>query len=448
MIHIKKGLDIPVGGKPRQQIDEEKKSKQIAINGLDYIGMKPTMLVKVGDNVKKGQPLFSCKKLEGVLYTSPADGKILKINRGVRRILQTIVIDVNETEQDFEFSHYNNKSLDSLEESEITSLLIESGLWSAIKTRPFSLAPQIGSKPKAIFISAMDTNPLALDPEVVIKEYLDDFKNGIEILSKISEGKTYVGVKRGSSLNLNSTVNVEIKKFDGVHPAGNVGTHIHFIEPVNANHMVWTIGYQDVIAVSKLFQTGKLWTDRYIAIGGPEAKNPRIVKSRIGANLNDLMEGELNDSASRVISGSILNGHQAAGSLAYLGRYHTQVSVLREGKEREFFGWMCPGTSKFSIARVFLQNILPGKKSDFSTSTHGSPRALVPIGQFERIMPLDILPTPLLISLMTNDTDKAQLLGALELDEEDLALCTFVCPGKTDYGPILRDNLTIIEKEG
>ena len=448
MIQIKKGLDIPITGSPSTSIEDGKKVTKVAINGLDYVGMKPTMLVQVGDQVKIGQPLFACKKVIGVNYTSPGAGKVIEINRGARRVLQTVVVELDGSEDRIEFSSYNSIAVNDLSDEQVESLLVESGLWNSFKTRPFSKAPELKSRPRSIFINVMDTNPLAMDPNIIVTKYDEEFKAGVVAISKLSKAKTYVCIESKSRLEINTNKDIEVKKFSGPHPAGNVGTHIHFVDPVNLEKMVWSINYQDVIAIGKLFQTGKLWTDRYIALGGPGVKNPRILKTRLGAKLSELLDEELAEGNMRVISGSILNGLAAEGPMDYLGRYNSQVSVIREGDEREFLGWMALGAKKFSLTKIFLSSILPGIKYDFSTSTNGSARAIVPIGQFEKVMPLDVLATPLLLSLITKDSDKAQLLGALEMDEEDLALCTFLCSGKTDYGVILRENLTTIEKEG
>jgi Na+-transporting NADH:ubiquinone oxidoreductase subunit A len=232
------------------------------------------------------------------------------------------------------------------------------------------------------------------------------------------------------------------------HPAGLVGTHIHHLDPVHADKTVWSVDYQDVIAIGQLFTSGKLPTSRVVALGGPQVENPRLLRTRIGANLEELTAGQLKGGENRVISGSVLSGRTAAGALNFLGRYHNQVSVILEGREREFFGWFSPGMNKHSNMSIYLSSFFgKGKRFDMTSSTNGSERAIVPIGTFERVMPLDILPTQLLRAIVVSDIATAQDLGVLELDEEDLALCTYVCPGKYEYGRILRDNLTLIEKE-
>ena len=326
--------------------------------------------------------------------------------------------------------------------------MVNSGLWTALRTRPYSKVPALDSKPVAIFVSAMDTNPLAADPVIVIEEKAEHFKNGLAVLSRLTEGKVYVCHEEGKSIPASGLENVVYETFAGVHPAGNVGTHIHFLEPVSVNKTVWTVGYQDVATIGELFTTGKLNMDRVVALAGPQVEDPRLVRTRVGASLDELTAGQMQAGDNRVVSGSLFGGRVANGPLAYLGRYHSQVSVLLEGRERPFLHYVQLGSNRFSNMGIYISKLLGGKKFNFTTSTNGSERAMVPVGAYERIMPLDILPTQLLRSLIVGDTDMAQKLGCLELDEEDLALCTFVCPGKYEYGPILRDNLTRIEKEG
>lgn len=447
MVKIKRGLDLPITGSPEQTISAANKVSKVAVIGFDYVGMKPTMAVQVGDSVKKGQLLFEDKKTPGVLYTAPASGTVKEINRGEKRVFQSVVIEV-EGDESVTFPVHEVGALGSLDREAVAANLVQSGMWTALRTRPYSKVPEINSKPNSLFVTAIDTNPLAPNPEVVIKEHSNDFAAGMEILSKLTDGKVFVCVAEGSSVPVPSNARFEKQEFTGKHPAGNVGTHIHYLDPVGATKTVWTIGYQDVIAVGKLFLTGELYVDRVFALAGPMVTKPRLVRSRIGANISELTAGELKDGTSRKISGSVFGGRTAKNSVDFVGRYVNQISVLAEQEEREFMGWLSPGTNKFSVLNIYLSKLFSGKRYDFTTTTNGSERAMVPVGAYEKVMPLDILPTQLLRALIVEDTEQAQLLGCLELDEEDLALCTFVCPGKYEYGPILRKNLTRIEKEG
>ena len=294
----------------------------------------------------------------------------------------------------------------------------------------------------------MDTNPLAADPDVIINEELTAFNDGLAVVEKLTDGKVFVCTKAGSNIKINASDRLVNESFSGPHPAGNAGTHIHFLDPASDKKQVWSIGYQDVIAIGKLFVTGELYVDRILSIAGPVVKKPRLIKSRVGASLDEIILGESSSGSVRVISGSVLGGRTSRGVVSYLGRYANQISLIEDQKEREFMGWLSPGINKFSVMNIYISKLFSGKLFNFTTTTNGSERAMVPIGAYEEIMPLDILPTQLLRSLIVEDTEQAQLLGCLELDEEDLALCTFVCPGKYEYGPILRQNLTRIEKEG
>ena len=447
MIKLTRGMDIPISGQPQQRITETINTRSVALVGFDYVGMKPTMAVQVGDRVKLGQLLFSDKKTEGVDYTSPASGVVSAINRGARRVLQSVVIDVEGDEAE-QFSSYTAAELASLSRDQVRDNLLSSGMWTALRTRPYSRVPVVDSQPQSIFVTAMDTHPLAADPCLIIAEQAEAFSNGLQILSKLTTGKVYVCRESSGSVPLTDGDNISEQVFSGPHPAGLPGTHIHFVEPVSGERTAWTINYQDVIAIGRLFTDGKLYTERVISLAGPQVENPRLIRTRLGADLLQLTAGQLKSGDNRIVSGSVLGGRTASGGLSYLGRYHNQISVLLEGKTREFMGWLSPGANKHSNLGIYISNLLSGRLFDFTTTTNGSQRAMVPIGSYENVMPLDMLPTQLLRALIMGDTQTAQDLGCLELEEEDLALCTYVCPGKYEYGPILRDNLTRIEKEG
>ncbi|MDX2470085.1 MAG: Na(+)-translocating NADH-quinone reductase subunit A [SAR324 cluster bacterium] len=449
MIKIRKGLDLPIAGDPTQKISEGPKVTQVALIGPDYNGMKPTMAVEVGATVKKGQQLFEDKKNPGVIYTSPAGGVVSAINRGEKRVLLSVVIDVAESEEEVSFASYDAKKIGSLTHTEVRDNLVASGLWTTIRTRPYSKSPQVDSTPEAIFVNAMDTNPLAADPGQVLINNQAEFTAGLDALKNLSKGKTYLCYGNGSYTPTKSLEGITPQKFSGAHPAGLTGTHIHFLRPASEKKVVWSVNYQDVVAMGHLFLTGKLNTDRVISIAGPQVTNPRLISTRVGANIDQLTAGELKEGENRIISGSVLWGHIATGAMSFLGRFSLQVSALKEGRHRDFMGWQMPGFTKYSTKGVYASTpYAPFLSFNFTTSTEGSKRAMVPTGMYEDVMPLDIEPVYLLRAIITEDTDQAQALGALELDEEDLALCTFVCTGKYNYGSILRNNLTIIEKEG
>lgn len=446
MIKIKKGLDLPIAGAPEQVIQDGARVRSVALVGFDYPGMKPTMAVQVGDKVKKGQLLFTDKKTEGVRYTAPAAGSISAIHRGAKRVFQSIVIDVEGDEEET-FSSYASPELTGLAREKAIDNLVQSGLWTSFRTRPFSKVPAPTTTPHSIFVNAMDTNPLAANPEVVIAASQDDFEAGLQVVSRLTDGNVFV-TKSASSKVATGSANVSVQEFDGPHPAGLPGTHIHHLDPVSETKTVWSINYQDVIAIGQLFLTGKLNSERVIALAGPVVTKPRLVRTQLGANLAELTAGELEGTQNRIVSGSVFSGRTAEGAVQFLGRYHLQASCLEEGIERHMLHYLRAGADRHSVLNIFVSKLNKAKEFAFTTSTNGSERAMVPVGAYEKVMPLDILPTQLLRALIVGDADTAIKLGALELDEEDLALCTYACPGKYEYGPILRDNLTLIEKEG
>ncbi|MCC6921671.1 MAG: Na(+)-translocating NADH-quinone reductase subunit A [Nitrosomonas sp.] len=461
LIRIRKGLDLPISGQVDQTtVEQAIPVRHVAVLGPDYIDLNPAMQVDEGDDVRCGQVLFTHKKLPDVQFTAPGAGRITAIHRGARRKLLSVVIQLaaagnRATEEEHEtFATYTPEQLSGLTANQVRENLLASGLWTALRTRPYSKIPDPAAQPAAIFITAMDTNPLAADPAPIIREQIESFHHGLTVLAHLTSGSLWVCKAPDADFPLSGNLpQLHVIDFAGPHPAGLAGTHIHFLAPVGARKTVWYINYQEVIAIGKLFVTGRLWTERVIALGGPQVSRPRLLRTRLGASLDDLLENELSASAgadSRIISGSIWSGRQASGWSAYLGRHHLQVSVIREKPEREFFGWLMPGRRKFSQMNVMLSSFFRKRDEtfDFSAGQNGSPRAMIPTGSFEEVMPLDILPTQLLRSLLVGDTDMAQKLGCLELDEEDLALCSFVCVGKHDYGTILRENLRQIEKEG
>lgn len=448
MTVIKRGLDLPIAGAPEQRIDLGPAVGQVGLVGDDYIGMKPTMLVAEGDQVKLGQALLEDKKNPGVFYTAAASGRVSAVNRGAKRKFLSLVIDV-EGDERVEFSETRGIPVASLGRSRVAEKLQTSGLWTALRTRPYGHVPAVGSTPHSIFVTAIDTSPLAADPSVVLAGKKDQFVIGLEAISQLTDGKVFVCRGEKGEIPGAELPRVSVHTFSGPHPAGLVGTHIHFLDPVGPNKTVWYLNYQDVIAIGAFFEQGVLDTRRVISLAGPMVQRPRLIETRLGARLDELVDGEIvTDRAVRVISGSVLCGRKSEPMTHFLGRHHSQVSVIQEGTLREFLGWQKPGFDKYSVTRIFASTLSKGKKFAFTTSTEGSERAMVPLGTYEKVMPLDLLPTQLLRALIIRDTEQAQQLGALELEEEDVALCTFVCPGKYEYGTLLRDNLSTIQREG
>ena len=447
MIKIKRGLDIPLAGAPSAEIESAPATRAVALLGGDYHGMKPTMAVQVGDVVKRGDLLFTDKKCEGVRYTAPAGGRVASINRGAQRAFQSVVIEIDGDEPAL-FQQYSSEAARELSPETIKQQLIESGQWTALKARPFGRVADPATTPAGLFITAIDTHPHAPDPEQLIALEAEAFEVGQVLLANMVACPVYLCAAPDAQMPQAAHERLSRHDFSGPHPAGLAGTHVHFLMGASVEKIAWTIGYQDVIAMGRLFLDGALYTDRIISLAGPAVSRPRLVSSRVGADLQALVASEQHAEEARLLSGSVLGGRAVQSDTAYLGRYHQQVSLLPEGRDRAFMGWLSLGLQKHSVMGIYLSSWLGSKPLAMSTNTNGSERAMVPVGAYEKVMPLDILPTQLLRALLVGDTETAQALGCLELDEEDLALCTYVCPGKYEYGGILRDNLTQIEKEG
>ena len=454
---LKRGLDIPLAGAPSAEIDDGPRVRRVAYVGLDDRGVKrlPTLEVEVGDRVRLGQPLARRKAYDEVIGTAPGTGVVEAIHRGPRRSLETIVIRLDggnggaapEADQET-FNHYARDALDGLSRTQVKENLLASGAWLALRTRPFSMIPPPESAPEALFVTAMDSHPLAADPAPLIKAAGADFMAGLKVLAKLSDGPVYVCTRPAAGLPVPAQPRLRVAEFAGPHPAGLPGTHIHLLRPASLTRVVWHLGWQDVIAIGRLFTTGRIDPTRLVALCGPMVRRPRLLRTRIGASTNELIDGELiGPQEARVISGSALSGRQAVGSSAFLGRFDNQLTVLAEDRGREWLGWLKPGRGRYSALNLFWPDRHGDEPIRLGTSLNGSPRAMIPVGAYERVMPMDMLPTLLLRALLVDDIETAVALGALELDEEDLALCSFVDCGKHDFGPVLRRNLDQIRHE-
>jgi Na+-transporting NADH:ubiquinone oxidoreductase subunit A len=449
-IRIRKGLDIPIAGAPEQSIHDGPEPSQVALDGRDYPGLKPRMLVKPGDKVDLGQPLFIDKRDPVVQFTAPGKGVVVAVNRGARRALECVEIKLEESGgSDVMFDPLTDDDIGRQDRADLASRLQRSGLWTALRTRPYSRVPQSDSVPRSIFVTAIDSTPLCADPRMVIGPNVDAFTSGMRVLSRLTEGPVYLCTGRGWDISIGDVERLRRVEFTGPHPAGLAGTHIHFLDPAGRDRIVWHIGYQDVVAIGRTMTSGTLDIRRVVALGGDRVRKPRLLSTRLGASTDDIVQGEVDEpGACRVISGSLLTGRKAAGGNAYLGRFHNQVCVIGEGGERRRFGWLGLWPRKYSAGATVVKRSGHRKRFAFDTSMNGRFTSMLPLRVFEQVMPLDILPSPLFRALLVKDTDQAQALGCLELDEEDLALCSFVCPAKQDYGVALRMNLDQIERDG
>jgi Na+-transporting NADH:ubiquinone oxidoreductase subunit A len=444
-IQTNKGLDIPISGRPEQQLRQSNEINHVALIGDDYIGMKPTMLVKEGDRVKTGQLLFSDKKNKGINFTSPGCGKIIAINRGARRKFESLIIELN-GDDTIRFFDPSVAPPEDMAAEEIRRVLLESGMWTCFRTRPYGKIPAVAASPASLFITAIDTSPLAADPQVIIGEATEAYQFGLKMLRRFLSVPIHYCTGATELLPAEELHGLKYWRFQGPHPAGLPSTHIHFIDSVHEEKTVWHIDYQDLIALGHLFKSGSLHTARTISLAGPAVVKPSLVATRTGACLPELCEQEISSGNLRILSGSVLSGRESTGNFSFLGRYHNQVSVLEDSNGRSFLNWARLGKDRFSIKPIFISALQKQLRLPFTTALWGGKRAIFPLGTYEQVMPLDIIATSLLKALATGDTDKSKDLGCLELIEEDFALCGFVCPGKNEFGTSLRQVLTAIER--
>lgn len=442
---LRKGLDVPISGAPRPEIGNAGPVRTAAVLGDDYIGLKPRIAVAEGDVVGRGAPLMFDKDMPDAQIVSPVSGTVKAINRGARRKLISVEVTADENAAEpVDFSSVG----DVTTREGLVERLCAAGLWTSFRTRPYSKVPQPDTAPSAIYVTATDSEPLAADPAIAISADAEAFSRGLEAVATLTEGTTYLCQGAGDALPGADLAGVEAAVFTGPHPAGLAGTHMHFLEPPRADKVVWVIGYQDVIVIGRLLLTGQYDPSCIISLAGPVCADPRLIRAFTGASMLDLAESDLpQDLPVRVISGSVLSGRMGAGPTAYLGRYARQITLIEEDRKQIPMGWIRPMSSKYAVQPV-LGSAFAKRVYDLTSNLNGGRRAMVPIGTFEDLMPQDFLPTQLLRALLVMDTDQAQALGALELDEEDMGLVGFACPAKYEYRLALRDCLTKIEKEG
>lgn len=438
VIKIKKGLNINLVGAAEKTISTLALPETFAIKPPDFTGVTPKLLVKEGDEVLAGTSLFFDKANEAIKFSSPVSGEVVEIVRGEKRkILEIKILADKEI-------RYQNFTKDN-----IISTLLESGAWPLIRQRPFGIIANPAEKPKSIFISAFDSNPLAPDLDFIFQNCESEFQAGLEALQKLTDGKIHLNIKAGSTSSpvFSNAKGVIINKISGPHPAGNVGVQIHHIDAVNKGEVVWCVNPQDVLIIGRLFKDGKFDASRIIALAGSRIKNPKYYKTIIGASVKHLLnDGGLQDGENRIVSGNVLSGKQISTE-GYLGFYDSQITVIPEGNEPEFIGWLKPGFDKLSNSRAYFSWLFPNKKHDLNTNLHGEERPFVMSGQYEEVFPMDIYPVQLLKSILVDDIEMMEKLGIYEVVEEDFALCEFVCTSKIESQHIIRKGLDIIRKE-
>jgi len=435
MIRIKRGLTLPLVGEPEQSVFPSPAITHVGVALTDYRGLQPQWLVQDGERVRTGQALFCDADTPAIRVSSPATG-VVRVQAGANGA-QTLAIAV-EADEYIEFAQFAETELPTLTDAQVRQQLLAAGLWPAFRTRPLQNVPGAEVKPHAIFVTAMDTQPLAPRAERLIEADLTAFSQGLTVISHLTSGLVYVCKAPAAYVPVPDIINIKVEEFAGKHPAGLAGTHIHFLDRIGAgsDKQVWSINYQDVMAIGRLFVTGRVDAERIIALAGSQVIDARLLRVRLGADLRELTAGQLKDQACCVISGSVLHGREISAEQPYLGRYHQQVSVLPPvSTPQRWWGW---GARQFSALPVFLARLLRIKKYRICADVSESPQPLLITAAFERVWPLRMPVLPLLEALVAQDVERAVKLGALELAEEDLALCSFVCPGKQNYGALLR----------
>ena len=443
VIRLKKGLNIKLKGSAEKVLEKLPVPATVALKPTDFPGLTPKLSVKANAEIKAGDALFYDKYHPEILFTAPVGGKVLSINRGERRKILEIVIEANESGGSVKFKKADPSGLS---EDEVKEQILKSGLWPFIKRRPYGVIASPTEKPKSIYISTFDTSPLAPDYNFVLNGQMDTFQTGINALSKLTQGKIYLGVNSGSAFT--GINNVEINAFEGPHPVGNVGIQIANTNPVNKGEVVWTVNVQDVLFIGRLFEKGEVDFTKIIALAGSEVKEPKYYQTVLGTPISAVLKDKLvkADYNQRVISGNVLTGIKLS-STGYLGYYDSQVTVIPEGDEYEFAGWADPGFNKFSATKTFFGKLFPKKEYTLNANLHGGERAFVMSGQYEKFVPMDILPVHLLKAILVNDIDKMEQLGIYEVIEEDFALCEYACTSKIEVQKILREGINTMIKE-
>jgi len=445
VVKLRNGLNIRIRGKAEKIFVKSDLAEKYALQPTNFPGLTPKLTVKVDDVVKAGTPLFYDKYRPEVLFTSPVSGKVSAINRGERRRILEVVVDAD---REIQYETFRQADPSGLSREEVIENLLKSGLWPYIRQRPYAIIANPADTPKAIFISCFDTSPLAPDYDFIVKEEAESFQKGIDALSKLTSGKVHLGLNADypPSNVFNQAKGVEVTFFKGKHPAGNVGVQIHHIDPVNKGDVVWYLYPQDVITIGRLFSKGVVDMSRIVALTGSEVKNTRYYKTMTGASIKDMVKDNVEEGELRYISGNVLTGSKIYNE-GYVGFYDSQITVIPEGNFCEFLGWSMPGFNKYSVSRTFLAWLMPGKEFRINTNLKGGNRAFVLTGQYEQVIPMDILPVQLLKAIIVEDIDLMENLGIYEVAEEDFALCDFVCVSKIETQTIIRKGIDLMIRE-
>lgn len=445
VIKLKRGLNIRLKGKAEKILTKTDLAEQYAVKPPDFQNLTPKLTVKENDTVKAGDPLFFDKYNPDIKFTAPVSGTVTAIRRGERRRIMEVVI---KPDSQIDYCDFGKADPKDLSREAVIEKITSSGCWPFIRQRPYAIIAKPDDQPKAIFISGFDSAPLAPDYDFLLQEESKAFQTGIDALKQLTNGKIHLGVNAEypTSPVYEKTQGIDIHLFRGKHPAGNVGIQLHHIDPVNKGEVVWTINPLDVVIIGRLFLEGRFNAERIIALTGSEILKPRYFRTILGANIKQFVDNNTTDKALRYISGNVLTGRQISPN-GYLGFYDVHLTVIPEGNYHEFFGWIAPGFKKFSMSRTFFSWLMPDKRYQLDTNLHGGHRAFIITGQYDKVLPMDILPVHLLKAIMIGDIELMENLGIYEIAEEDMALCEFVCTSKTEVQNIIRQGLNLMIKE-
>ena len=441
IIKLCKGLDIRLQGEAAKTIVDAPLAAEYAVSPLDFEGLTPKMLVKVGDTVEAGSPLFFDKKRPEILFTSPVSGTVAAVNRGEKRKILSVVVTAD---KEVAYKEFAKLDVATASREQIVNLLLESGLWTMFIQRPYGVVATPSDMPKAIFVSAFDSAPLAVDYDFALAGDKEALQKGFDVLGRLTEGKVHLSYHANQTTP--SFTGVELHAFKGKHPAGNVGVQIHHIDPINKGEKAWTLNIQDVAILGRLFLNGKVDMSRVIAVAGSCVAEPKYYRVIAGASVKAILGGKLSNEHARVISGNVLTGRNV-GMEGFLGVNANMLTVIPEGDDYELLGWAMPRFKKFSVSRAYFSWLFPCRKYNLDTNLNGGERAFVMNDLYEKYLPMDVYPVHLIKACLANDLDKMENLGIYEVVEEDLALCEFVCPSKIEIQQILRNGINTMIKE-
>ena len=449
VLRLKRGHDITLEGCPEKKLVNPGRPFSLAVCPPDFRGIRPKMMAKEGDHVRRGQPLFYCKDHDGLVFTAPGSGTISRIVYGERRSLRKVIIDTDRIDSCEEFKAFKEDRIPELKPETVRSILLQSGLWPVIRERPFSSVANPGRKPKAVFVPAMSTAPFAPDVDFILEHDGRGFQAGLTVLRKLAGSPVHLVMgEHSTSPLLSGAQDVTIHRVSGPHPAGNVGIHIHHILPIrHRDDIVWYVSLQDVLRIGRLFLDGRLPVEKIVTVGGLNVEKRGYVKVKQGMMLRDILEGNAIKPESRLISGDVLTGFKSVPE-DFLGFYHDTISVIPENNRRDFFGWLSPGRHSYSVTNLFVSKLFNNSNTAIDTRMHGSPRVIIPFGNIESVLPMDLLPTFLIKMILARDIDEMEKLGIYECDPEDFALCSFVDASKMEISDIIRQGLEYVQKNG